>query len=60
MVNISPESLVRRIRLGIPVLLVLRHINKQGLGATGFASVDYDLLGCTNTGKASGTLVFLH
>jgi hypothetical protein len=39
--------------------LVLRHIDKQGLGTTGFASMDYDLLGCTNTGKASGTPVFL-
>jgi hypothetical protein len=38
---------------------VLGHIDKQGLGATGFASADYDLLGCTNTGKASGTPVFL-
>jgi hypothetical protein len=38
---------------------VLRHLDKQGLGATGFAGVDDDLLGCTNTSKASGTPVFL-
>jgi hypothetical protein len=33
--------------------------DKQGLGATGFASAECELLGCTNNGKASGTPVFL-
>jgi hypothetical protein len=47
------------LQLGWILIIVLRHIDKLGLGVTGFASADDELLGCMNTGKASGTPVFL-